>query len=211
MRVLDLFCGAGGAAMGYHLAGFDEIVGVDIMPQPNYPFEFRLGDALQIVNPDYMREFDLIHASPPCQHWSLITRDKTKHPDLIEPTRRLLVGSGVPYIIENVEKAPLVGYLKLCGSMFGIDIQRHRYFELSFAAMSLACNHKEWIGGRPWTVTGKLDGASYKYKHSWKPSLTHAKTLMGTHWMGTMHEVAEAIPPAYTQFIGEQFLTQVAA
>ena len=117
MRLLDLFCGAGGAAMGYHRAGFDEIVGIDIVPQPNYPFTFVQGDAL--VPPIDLDAFDLIHASPPCQAYSIANRlghmDATRYPRFIEPTRALLAGR--VSVIENVEGAPLVEPYTLCGSM----------------------------------------------------------------------------------------------
>lgn len=189
-------------------AGFTFVVGVDIAPQPNYRGNMFYGaDAIDFLTTMDVSDFDLIHASPPCQHYSAMTRDRERHADLIAPTRRALEATGIPYVIENVERAPLLGYLRLCGSMFGLQVQRHRYFELSFPAMSLACNHKEW-NGRPWTVTGKLDGKDWKYPHSWKPSLERAKLLMEMPWVETMSEIAEAIPPAYTKFIGEQFLAQ---
>lgn len=204
-KLLDLFCGAGGAAMGYHQAGFTEIVGVDINPQPNYPFDFIQADVLDMTS---VGDVDLIHASPPCQHWSASTRDPSRHPDLIAPTRDLLIASGKPYIIENVERAPLIGYLRLCGSMFGLPVQRHRYFELSFPAMSLACNHLEW-NGQPWSVIGHLSTKDQRHPHSWKPSFDRGREAMEMPWVQTVHELVEAIPPAYTKFIGEAFLAQV--
>jgi len=209
MRLLDLFCGAGGAAMGYHQAGFTEIVGVDINPQPNYPFDFIQHDVLDMAGFDWAR-YDLIHASPPCQRWSRITPDRSIHPDLIAPTRALLGALGVPYVMENVPGSPLVGYLRLCGSMFGMQIQRHRYFELSFPVMSLACNHKEWENGRPHTVAGHVDGPNGMWSdhHYGVRDVAHAKNLMGMPWVSRIEEAAEAIPPAYTRFIGEQFLAQ---
>jgi DNA (cytosine-5)-methyltransferase 1 len=141
MRLLDLFCGAGGAAVGYSQAVFTEIVGVDIEPQPNYPFTFVQGDALE--PPVRLEDFDLIHASPPCQRYSRATPHRTRgnHPDLVDPIRRLLVASGIPYVIENVEFAPLPAAAKVCGSYFGLPIQRHRLFEASFAMLGAPCNH----------------------------------------------------------------------
>lgn len=201
-RLLDLFCSAGGAAMGYHLAGFDEIVGVDIVPQPNYPFHFVQGDALK--PPVRLEDFDLIHASPPCQRFSTATLHPEDHPDLIDSTRRLLANTH--HVIENVRNSGLVGHIQLCGSMFGMQIQRHRFFELSFFAMSPPCHHV-WDNGRPWTITGHLHHAATIYPHSQKPSRRQALVLMETPWM-THTEVVEAIPPAYTQFIGEAFLAQ---
>ena len=132
MRLLDLFCGAGGAAVGYHRAGFDDITGVDIKPMPRYPFEFVQGDALEYVI-EHGAEFDVIHASPPCQAYSVETPIKYKHthPDLIEPTRKALEKVGKPYIIENVSgaRSKLYRSVMLCGTMFGLNIWRHRYFE----------------------------------------------------------------------------------
>jgi DNA (cytosine-5)-methyltransferase 1 len=205
MRLLDLFSGAGGAAVGYHRAGFDEIIGVDIEPQPNYPFTFVQADAFDVLATWDLSEFDMIHASPPCQRWSASTRDPEKHPDLIAPTRQALIALGVPYVIENVERAPLIGYLRLCGSMFGLQVRRHRYFELSFPAMSPACNHREWTAGRPWSVIGHLSNKDQKHQHSFKPSFEQGRRLMEMPWAKTVHELVEAIPPAYTEFIGEQF------
>ncbi len=149
-KLLDLFCGAGGAAMGYFRAGFD-VVGVDIKPQPRYPFEFIQGDALEILDggpalgkmPRLPEQFDAIHASPPCQAYSTMRRGLWKdreHPDLIAATRERLMAVGVPYVIENVENARrlLINPVKLCGTMFGLgtsngaQLRRHRYFECSF-------------------------------------------------------------------------------
>ena len=138
-RLLDLFCGAGGAAMGYHRAGFD-VVGVDNRPQPHYPFEFHQGDALVALD-ELTRgmpkgllgvPFDAVHASPPCQRYSAaaeIHDSSEQHPDLIEPTRHLLQAIGRPYVIENVERSPLSTSLMLCGSMFDLGVRRHRWFE----------------------------------------------------------------------------------
>jgi DNA (cytosine-5)-methyltransferase 1 len=136
-RILDLFCGAGGASAGYARAGFD-VVGVDLNPQPRYPFEFHQADALTFP----LDGFDAIHASPPCQAYSTMRRGLWKdreHPDLIAPIRDRLIGADVPYVIENVEGARrlLVNPVLLCGTMFGLgtkegnQLRRHRYFECS--------------------------------------------------------------------------------
>ncbi|MDE3197585.1 MAG: DNA cytosine methyltransferase, partial [Acidobacteriota bacterium] len=133
-RLLDLFCCAGGAGAGYGRAGF-EVVGVDLKPQPRYPFEFRQADALALDS-DFIASFDAIHASPPCQSYSdLAKRNGNAHewPRLVEPVRRMLQQSGLPYIIENVEGAPLLNPVVLCGTMFrGLRVLRHRLFESNF-------------------------------------------------------------------------------
>ncbi len=135
-KVLDLFCGAGGAADGYHQAGF-EIVGVDIKPQPHYPYEFILADALWILDQLYewpnLMKADFIHTSPPCQRFSTMTKRWNRqeiHPDLIMPLREKLIKLEIPYIIENVPGAPLQKPIKLCGSMFNLEVRRHDYLNL---------------------------------------------------------------------------------
>ena len=154
MRALDLFAGAGGAALGYNQAGFDEIVGVDIRRQPNYPFEFIQADVLSLT-PEFLRNFDLIHASPPCQFGTALKHmcNAKPHRNLIPQTRELLRASGKPYVIENVEgaKKHLVDPIVLCGSMFGpapdgAQLQRHRLFEASFPlAPPIACRHRRGL------------------------------------------------------------------
>jgi len=218
MRLLDLYCGAGGAAMGYHQAGFDEIVGVDIEPQPNYPFEFIQGDALDLdgVWWENFYQYDLIHASPPCQHFTKyrnVVKDITdRYEDLIAPTYDLLEASGVPYIIENVPGAPIRPDLVLCGSMFGLDVRRHRWFQLGgFSAMGPGgCNHKGWQR-RFKSSTGRQNKRYTIEVGAWDESLKDQKAAMDVDWPITVRELSEAIPPAYTKFIGEQFLAQVNA
>jgi DNA (cytosine-5)-methyltransferase 1 len=128
-RILDLFCCAGGVAVGYSRAGFD-IVGVDIDPQPHFPFEFIQADALTL-DMKFLRSFDAIHASPPCQSYSdLAKRNRNAHewPRLIEPVREILIKSGKPYVIENVEGAPLLNPVVLCGTMFkGLRVLRQQH------------------------------------------------------------------------------------
>jgi len=196
MRLLDLFCGAGGAAMGYHRAGFDEIVGVDIKPQPHYPFTFVQGDALEYVAL-HGREFDVIHASPPCQHYSAmqhIKKNKHKWPDLIEPTRIQLQITGKPFVIENVIGAPLRIDLLLCGSMFGLRMIRHRIFEsnMPMPLLTLTCHHENMYDPWHWGVKQREEMSAG----------------MGIDWFMTREEVREAIPPAYTEFIGRQLLNK---
>lgn len=213
MRLLDLFCGAGGAAMGYHRAGFDEIVGVDINPQPNYPFRFIQADAIEFL--DAMidgREdiaYDLIHASPPCQAYSIATvqHRHNDYPDLVDPTRERLQLVGRPYVIENVPGAPLGYSITLCGSTLGLErIRRHRNFETSWLMMSPGCDHSQLV--EPLTVVGHSEqGRSYESR-SLPHGLDARREAMGIDWM-TRDELTQAIPPAFTQYIGERFLEQL--
>jgi len=193
MRLLDLFCGAGGAGMGYHRAGF-EVVGVDIKPMPRYPFEFHQADALEYLA-EHGAEFDVIHASPPCQHYSSmqhIHKNQHKWPDLVAPTRDLLVLTGKPFVIENVEGAPLRVDIMLCGSNFKLGMIRHRIFEFSFPWFTLVppCNHVNMYD--PW--------------HGETQDRINMSKGMGIDWFMTRQEVREAIPPAYTNFIGGQLI-----
>ena len=203
MRLLDLFCGAGGAAMGYHRAGF-EVVGVDINPQPHYPFEFHQADALTFPLDGY----DAIHASPPCQAYSSATPADRVHPDLYAPTRDRLTGLGVPYVIENVIGAPYSHGFVLCGSMFDMKVQRHRNFETSWMQlMPLYCDHS---GDRPITVSGNRGVPDARgvvdYKHSRQSPMSWWPELMGMPWAAPL-ETKEAIPPVYTEWIGRQLMT----
>lgn len=210
MRLLDLFCCAGGSAMGYHQAGFDEIVGVDIAPQPRYPFRFVQADALEYVAA-HGHEFDAIHASPPCQAYSHYTpkEHKANHPRLINDTRNALKKTGKPYVIENVSGARrlLRNPVMLCGTMFGLDVWRHRYFEIWPDALLLtpSCQHV----GHPVLITGTTRIAGKKrVEHN----ADQCRVASGIDWM-TRKEMDEAIPPAYTKWIGRHLLTalQVAA
>jgi DNA (cytosine-5)-methyltransferase 1 len=215
-RLLDLFCGAGGAAMGYHRAGFD-VVGVDAVWQANYPFEFVLGDALQFMDggwwlsPGEGAPFDAIHASPPCQEYSSagkankVTLGKV-YADLYEPVRDMLEATGLPWAIENVTAAPSRSGVLLCGSMFGLPIQRHRTFETSELLLSpFVCNHspdaititghspQQWLGGSRKTVPRDVYEAA-----------------MGIDWM-LVRELVQAVPPVYTEFVGAHLMEQVTA
>lgn len=208
MRILDLFCGAGGAAMGYHRAGF-EVVGMDIEPQPNYPFEFIQGNALSF-DPE---GFDAIHASPPCQAYSTQTADRTKHPRLIGFVRHLLNKTGLPWIIENVEGArqELRDPIRLCGSSFGLDIRRHRYFEANWGLRGLPCDHSwQTPRFRSLSITqhraGKLASVVGVHGHLNYPGEFEIRCrAMGIDWM-TNDELVESIPPAYTEHIGIQLM-----
>jgi DNA (cytosine-5)-methyltransferase 1 len=209
--LLDLFCGAGGAAVGYERAGFD-VVGVDIKPQPHYPFEFHQADALEWLRL-YMLDYNATgfaayHASPPCQAYSTTrTLHRGEYPALVGEVRRLL--RGLPYVIENVVGAPLINPVKMCGSSFGLPIRRHRLFESTLPLMSLGCAHKpdpiDVTGGGP-SKAPRLDGAGGRSR---KPkNVAEAGAALGIDWM-TRDELNEAVPPAYTQFIGEQLLDQL--
>jgi DNA (cytosine-5)-methyltransferase 1 len=214
--LLDLFCGAGGASRGYVDAGFD-VVGVDIAPQKNYPYEFVQMDALEYLETQDLSRFSAIHASPPCQGYlTLNNRWKGKsaradsHPLLIEPTRDLLKRTGLPYVIENVVPAPLRDTVTLCGSMFGLGVRRHRKFEASFFLCVPRCSHSEQDdhrgvygdhpdGGRLWSRKG---GGGV---HRRAIDLEDGRRRMGIDWM-TWRELCESIPPAYTRYIGRHLM-----
>jgi DNA (cytosine-5)-methyltransferase 1 len=213
-RLLDLFCGAGGCSVGYHRAGFD-VVGVDIDPQPNYPFEFHQGDALEL-GAEMWRDFDAIHASPPCQSYLNLGKvnralgREYEHPDLIDPVRAELVDRGLPYVIENVEDAKdrLRDPLRLCGSSFGLPVRRHRLFESNVPLVGPPCNHhwqkvpRYWTGWRP---KGEHRLAAVVQVYGNGGGRDEWPDAMGIDWM-TPKELAEAIPPAYTEFVGRQLV-----
>lgn len=212
-KALDLFCCAGGASTGYHRAGFD-VVGVDINPQPHYPFEFHQADALTFP----LDGFDFIAASPPCQRFSDLAKrngNADDWPDLIEPIRRRLKASGRPYAIENVDGAPLIDPVVFCGTMFpGLRVLRHRGFEVNFPLT--APPH----GKHPLVFThdkrkahhGKLDQdtAFVQVTGGGNCSIKNAKSAMGIDWM-TKGEINEAIPPAYTEYIGRAAIEYLSA
>lgn len=207
MRLLDLFCGAGGAAMGYYRAGFTEIVGVDIKPQPHYPFRFVRADALE--GHTLPQGFDVIHASPPCQSFSktrAILRGKgLRNPgvDLVAQTRALLRRHGRPYVIENVPGAPLEAPIVLCGTMFGLRVYRHRLFECSELILApgdgphehTTGSHRGYSKDTPFITVG---GNNYNREQG--------AAAMGIGWPMTRAELSQAIPPAYTEFIGRQLI-----
>jgi DNA (cytosine-5)-methyltransferase 1 len=227
-RLLDLFCKAGGCAMGYFNAGF-HVVGVDKEPQPRYPFEFHQADAFDYLE-KHWREFDVIHASPPCQEYSKsrYLRDMSAQrlgiePDikdkLVESTRNILIATGKDWIMENVEWAPMPGAIVLCGSMFGLPLLRHRAFESSILLfMPGNCNHPDGFYS---AIGGKIrghgiydSGKEYSDKHGRKKrregysGKAKGVVAMGIDWM-TVNEMCQAIPPAYTEWIGKQFMNTV--
>jgi DNA (cytosine-5)-methyltransferase 1 len=184
--------------MGYHRAGF-EVVGVDIKPQPRYPFEFHQADAMTCP----LKGFKAIHASPPCQRYSQATppQFRANHPDLIAAVRERLLGFGAPFAIENVSGARwlLRNPVMLCGTMFGLPIERHRYFEIhpNELAMLPPCAH----GKLPVVVTGTTRRKTGRFEY---PAAA-CRAAMQTDWM-TRAEMDEAIPPAYTEWIGQRLL-----
>jgi DNA (cytosine-5)-methyltransferase 1 len=202
-RIMDTFCKAGGAGMGYHLAGF-EVVGVDIEPQKNYPFEFHQADALEYIT-EHGHEFDAIHASPKCQdNCPLKHRWGKSYENQIPAVRRLLQESGKPYIIENVEgaKRRLQDPLVLCGTMFGLKVIRHRLFENNIGLIfpPFTCQCKGKVGKR-----GHLGDREFMTVTGHFSNIEKARAAMGIDWMN-QEELAQAIPPAYTTFIGEQLI-----
>jgi len=210
MRLLDLFCGSGGASVGYHRAGFDEIVGVDTQNQPRYPYNFVQANAMTWTDWD----FDFIHASPPCQGFSK-TRNlpwlKGKdYPDLLTPIREILKATGVPYIIENVPNAPMRADIILCGTMFGLHVIRHRWFEVSIPVPILTppCNHWGTVKNRDfWCVVGSGQRNAPQHNAvSWYANRATASWAMGgLDWM-TRKEMVHAVPPIYSQYIGTHII-----
>ena len=205
-RLLDLFCGAGGAAMGYHRAGF-EVEGVDIEPQPNYPFKFHLADALEFP----LEGYDAYHASPPCQANTVLFPNELHgndygHKDCIPETRLLFEATDKPWVIENVPNANMNTVIILCGTMFGLKVFRHRLFESNIMLLQTPHQkHKGVTAGKGryprndedyWTITGHLG------------NLNGAGKAMGIDWM-TMPELVQAIPPAYTEYIGKYLLQAI--
>jgi DNA (cytosine-5)-methyltransferase 1 len=208
---LDLFCGAGGAAVGYHRAGF-EVIGIDIALQPNYPYEFKRINALNVE----LSYYDAIHASPPCQNYCWST---TKHraagkiyPDLLEPIRARLIAAGVPYVIENVPTAPLKNPTYLEGTMFGLNVIRRRGFETNWWLQQPRFRPRK----RPIMQQSKINPGIFLKKSAycfvagngadgWSCRVADWRVAMGIDWM-TRTEIKQAIPPAYTEYIGRHLM-----
>jgi len=213
-RLLDLFCCEGGAAVGYHRAGFD-VVGVDIVPQPRYPFQMVVAD-VTTLGPEFIVGFDAIHASPPCQAYSdLAKRNGNAHewPTLIEPTRELLESSGLPWVIENVEGAPLIDPVTLCGTMFdGLRVIRHRLFEsnVPLSAPPHPAHPLVFTYDKRKTHYGMLDQntAFVQVTGGGNCTVANKRDAMGMPW-ASGRGCNEAIPPAYTEWIGRQLLANV--
>ena len=198
----DLFCGGGGAGQGLKRAGFDIVEGFDIIEQVYYPFEMYVEDAMQVD----LEPYDFIWASPPCQAYSIGTRkhNRDKHPDLLEPIRQKLVDSNKPYIIENVIGAKLINPVILCGTMFpGLKVFRHRLFESNIPLIvEMKCNHKghkakerRTDNGDFFTVAGHNTGTIAEWKDA-----------MGIDWIENKKVLAQAIPPAYSKYLGKQII-----
>ena len=209
MKLLDLFCGAGGAARGYMDAGF-EVTGVDNQPQPDYPGKFIQADAIAYLA-SHGHEFDARHASPPCQASTALTKGTNKgrqYLNLIPATRALLGLFDGPNVIENVQGSDLRRDMTLCGEMFGLGVIRHRYFELSGFPF-LAPLHKPHRGKvRGWRHGTYYDGpylAVYG-DGGGKGTVQEWQTAMGIRWTSDRKSIAEAIPPAYSRFIGRQVM-----
>jgi DNA (cytosine-5)-methyltransferase 1 len=218
--MLDAFCGDGGATKGYQLAGF-RVLGVDIEPHPNYCGEdFVQGDAVQFIR-DNGHKFAARHASPPCPHYSSITpaANREDHPDLIAPTRAALLELDGPYVIENVPGSPLLNPFVLCGAAFGLGticrdgrwrhLRRHRLFESNVWMLTPGCACRgEAVGvygdGGGGPSTRPSGGGGYKAYPE------EARRAMGIDW-ANRHGLTNAIPPAYTEFIGEQLLEHLAS
>jgi DNA (cytosine-5)-methyltransferase 1 len=210
--------------MGYHRAGFD-VIGVDLEPQTSYPFRFVRADAFDYLRSGIPDGCRAIHASPPCPHYSVLNRswnvDKDKHPDLIAATREVLVDLGVPYVIENVNLARkvMIDPVRLCGSMFDLPVEKHRMFETSFSLPQLPCRHKRqrelWPDGFPALRSDRTNGERARVVGVYGTGGGPTKDLelwrwaMGTPWMVNKREVSNAIPPAYTEWVGRHLMSVI--
>lgn len=208
MKLLDLFCGVGGASVGYAQAGF-EVYGVDLKHGKRYPFTYLRADVLDVLKDyEFIQQFDVIHASPPCQTHSITQHlrnaqgKSTSKIDLIPETRAALIASGKPYIIENVVGSPLINPIQLCGSSFGLQVRRHRLFESNIKLQGSECNHKSQ--GRPVGVYGSLNDEIPNGGKTAK-TIGEARIAMGIDW-AVWTELVEAIPPAFTKYLGHQVI-----
>jgi len=208
MKLLDLYCGVGGASAGYYKAGFD-VTGIDLKHGRRYPYKYIKGDVLLYLQDlDFLRSFDIIHASPPCQTHSITQHlrnaqgKSTSKLDLIPQTRAALIASGKPYVIENVPGSPLINPIQLCGSSFGLQVRRHRLFESNIKLTGSVCDHK--AQGRPVGVYGSLNDQIPKGGKT-ATTIDEGRDAMGMPW-AIWTELVEAIPPAYSEYIGKQII-----
>lgn len=202
-RLLDAFCCQGAASKGYSDAGFD-VVGIDIDPQPRYPYEFELGDAVQFIR-DHGHEFDVIHASPPCQRYSKAQRIQGReHPDLIAATRAALLAVGVPYVIENVEeaRAELINPAMLCGAAFGLRTYRHRLFEVNIH-LEVPLHYEHTV--RTVKMGRAVQPGDFYHAVGNFSGVDYIREDMGVPWMNR-DGIRECIPPLYAEFIGSQLI-----
>lgn len=201
LKLLDLFCGAGGCSVGYQRAGFS-VTGVDIAPQPRYPYEFHQMDALDFLA-KYGDSFDVIHASPPCQAYSKARYiNDVDHPELLEATRTALIETGKPWVIENVKGAPMYRTILLCGQSFNLRTYRHRLFE-SNVDLAQPKHHDHLFKTAKMGRTPKPNEFMHVVGHF--TAVKQARIAMGISWM-IRPELCQAIPPAYTEFIGKQII-----
>lgn len=214
MKLLDLFCAAGGGAMGYHRAGFDEIVGVDKDPQEHYPFNFVQSEALSYLQ-EHGHEFDAVHASPPCQWISQAVQRKNRVNivNQIPATRQAILETGLPYIIENIPRAidHMISPVSLCGSAFSLPIRRHRLFESNIWLWGVQCSHKEYPPQYPpaWNRTNPLRVLSLSGGFTKGITLEEHAEALGITWEMTLRELSRVIPPAYTEWLGKQLIQHI--
>ncbi|MFE2995327.1 DNA methylase [Nocardia sp. NPDC059246] len=215
-RLLDLCCCAGGAAVGYDRAGF-EVVGVDIVDQPDYPYEFHRADAIEFLSA-HAHDFDAVHASPPCQRSCTLTAGTNqalaqRYPQLIPAMRAALIASGRPWVMENVQGAKLRRDVVLCGEMFGLGVIRHRVFELGGwkAPRPIHPRHRGRVAG--YRHGERFDGpyVAVYGNGGGKGSVSDWQNAMGIDWTADRRSLAEAIPPAYTAWLGAHLLARLGA
>lgn len=222
-RALDLYSCAGGAGTGLDRAGFD-VDGCDIADRPNYPFPYHRDDALEylahLIDSGEIRRYAFVHASPPCQDKCTLTVGTNRsqgwggtHVDLVAPTRALLERTGLPYVIEQPNgRAEIRKDLTLCGEMFGLGVIRHRNFELGGWTIEQPAHvpHRGRVRGYR---HGRFYDGPYVAAYGnggGKPSIPELQAAMGIDWTDVREELTEAIPPAYTEFIGRTHLAAVA-